>query len=61
MGQKIAFIGLGMVGYPMSENLIKAGRDLTVYNRTSARIRELEKVGARAVSSARDVHCSIIC
>jgi 3-hydroxyisobutyrate dehydrogenase-like beta-hydroxyacid dehydrogenase len=54
-------MGLGMVGYPMSENLIKAGRDLTVYNRTSARIRELEKVGARAVSSARDVHCSIIC
>ncbi len=34
---KIAFLGLGVMGYPMAGHLQKAGHDVTVYNRTSAK------------------------
>lgn len=34
---KVAFIGLGVMGYPMAGHLARAGRDVTVYNRTSAK------------------------
>ncbi|MGK2739574.1 NAD(P)-dependent oxidoreductase [Tepidicaulis sp. LMO-SS28] len=35
MGVKAAFIGLGVMGYPMAGHLVKAGHDVTVYNRTA--------------------------
>lgn len=34
---KCAFLGLGVMGYPMAGHLARAGRDVTVYNRTPAR------------------------
>ncbi len=34
---KVAFIGLGVMGYPMAGYLQKAGHDVTVYNRTTAK------------------------
>ncbi|MBT8457913.1 MAG: NAD(P)-dependent oxidoreductase [Rhodobacteraceae bacterium] len=34
---KIAFLGLGVMGYPMAGHLVKAGHDVTVYNRTAAK------------------------
>ena len=34
---KIAVIGLGTMGAPMAENLIKAGFEVTVHNRTRSR------------------------
>ncbi len=34
---KIAFLGLGVMGYPMAGHLVAAGHDVTVYNRTSAK------------------------
>ena len=34
---KVAFIGLGVMGYPMAGHLQAAGHDVTVYNRTSAK------------------------
>lgn len=37
MGQKAAFIGLGVMGYPMAGYLQKAGYAVTVYNRTTAK------------------------
>ncbi|USG60112.1 NAD(P)-dependent oxidoreductase [Sneathiella marina] len=37
MGTKAAFIGLGVMGYPMAGFLQKAGYDVTVYNRTKAK------------------------
>ena len=33
----VAFIGLGVMGYPMAGHLQKAGHDVTVYNRTAAK------------------------
>jgi len=37
MAQKVAFLGLGVMGYPMAGHLEKAGHEITVYNRTAAR------------------------
>ncbi|MFZ8874906.1 MAG: NAD(P)-binding domain-containing protein, partial [Paracoccaceae bacterium] len=34
---KIAFLGLGVMGFPMAGHLQRAGHDVTVYNRTSAK------------------------
>ena len=37
MSHKVAFIGLGVMGFPMAGYISKAGHDVTVYNRTSAK------------------------
>lgn len=37
MADKIAFLGLGVMGYPMAGHLRKAGHEVTVYNRTTAK------------------------
>ncbi|PJE25911.1 3-hydroxyisobutyrate dehydrogenase [Pseudooceanicola antarcticus] len=34
---KAAFLGLGVMGYPMAGHLVAAGHDVTVYNRTTAK------------------------
>lgn len=43
MKEKIGFIGLGNMGLPMAKNLIKAGYQLQVYNRTAAKADELDQ------------------
>jgi 3-hydroxyisobutyrate dehydrogenase len=35
--QKVAFLGLGVMGFPMAGHLANAGHDVTVYNRTASR------------------------
>ncbi len=37
MVEKVAFIGLGVMGFPMAGHLARAGHKVTVYNRTSAK------------------------
>jgi 3-hydroxyisobutyrate dehydrogenase-like beta-hydroxyacid dehydrogenase len=37
MSKKVAFVGLGVMGFPMAGHLASAGHDVTVYNRTAAR------------------------
>ena len=34
---KVAFLGMGVMGFPMAGHLAAAGHDVTVYNRTSAK------------------------
>lgn len=34
---KVSFIGLGVMGFPMAGHLVKAGHDVTVYNRTESK------------------------
>ena len=53
---KLAVLGLGTMGAPMAENLIKAGFEVTVHNRTRSREEPLEQLGAgRAKSPAEAV------
>jgi 3-hydroxyisobutyrate dehydrogenase len=51
----IGFIGLGLMGRPMAANLLKAGYELTVWNRTAARADDLLAQGAKHAASPRDV------
>ncbi|MBT7943546.1 MAG: NAD(P)-dependent oxidoreductase, partial [Alphaproteobacteria bacterium] len=52
---KTAFIGLGVMGYPMAGHLAKAGHDVTVYNRTNAKAEAWAKEfgGAHADTPAK--------
>ncbi len=53
--KKIGFIGLGIMGKPMAQNLLKAGYELTVYDIVPERMEDLLKAGAKRGSSAKDV------
>src|SRR5882757_9761809 len=55
MKQKIGFVGLGGMGVPMAANLLAAGYDLVVYNRTAAKAEPLVAKGARRAERAGDV------
>ena len=48
---KVAFVGLGTMGAPMAMNLLKAGHEVTVHNRTRDRERPLEAAGAQRAES----------
>ena len=54
MSEKIGFIGLGIMGQGMAHNLLKAGFDVTVWNRTASRMKPLVAAGAKAGSSPAD-------
>jgi 3-hydroxyisobutyrate dehydrogenase-like beta-hydroxyacid dehydrogenase len=50
---KVAFLGLGVMGYPMAGHLVRAGHDVTVYNRSPAKAqRWLDAHGAGAKHAA---------
>jgi len=51
----IGFIGLGLMGRPMAANLLKAGYNLTVWNRTASRADALVAQGAQRADTPRDV------
>jgi 3-hydroxyisobutyrate dehydrogenase-like beta-hydroxyacid dehydrogenase len=51
MPQKAGFIGLGIMGQPMAMNLVKAGFDVSVFNRTRDKATPLEKAGARVAAT----------
>lgn len=52
---KVGFIGLGIMGQPMALNLLKAGFELTVYNRTAEKARPVVEAGAVQVYSPKEV------
>ena len=47
--RKLAFLGLGVMGFPMAGHLARAGHSVTVYNRTASR------------SGGRRRHCHDVC
>ncbi|MFM2480746.1 2-hydroxy-3-oxopropionate reductase [Celerinatantimonas sp. YJH-8] len=55
MNMKVGFIGLGIMGKPMSKNLLKAGYDLVVYDSKAATCQELEQAGATVADSSKAV------
>jgi 3-hydroxyisobutyrate dehydrogenase len=55
MSERIGFIGLGIMGQGMAANLLKAGFELTVWNRTVTRMQDLVAQGAHAGASPADV------
>lgn len=51
---KIAFLGLGIMGQNVTANLLKAGYDVTIYNRTPGKAKRLLAAGAKEVATARE-------
>lgn len=62
MGERVGYVGLGIMGRGMANNLLKAGFDLRVWNRTASRMDAFVEAGAQAGSSPADVaaNCDII-
>ncbi len=50
---KIAFIGMGTMGAPMAKNILKAGFDVTVHNRTREREEPVAAEGAKRAESPK--------
>ena len=55
MAEKVGFIGLGIMGKPMARNLMDAGYELTVYNRSPEKAEELGEAGATVAESPMEV------
>ena len=55
MNEKIGFIGLGAMGSPMSQNLLKSGYSLTVCDLVMERVNTLVEMGAQAATTPREV------
>jgi 2-hydroxy-3-oxopropionate reductase len=53
---RVGFVGLGLMGAPMARNLMEAGHELVLYNRTRNKAEELARVGsAKVADSPREV------
>ncbi|MBL6758727.1 MAG: NAD(P)-dependent oxidoreductase, partial [Pelagibacteraceae bacterium] len=66
MSHKVAFIGLGVMGFPMAGYISKAGHDVTVYNRTSAKANKWVetykgKVASTPAEAAKDADFIFTC
>ena len=54
MSSKTAFIGLGVMGYPMAGHLKKAGHEVTVYNRTASKAEQwVQEFGGMKASTRK--------
>jgi 3-hydroxyisobutyrate dehydrogenase-like beta-hydroxyacid dehydrogenase len=52
---RVAFIGLGVMGYPMAGHLAKAGHSVTVFNRTHAKAQQwVEEYGGHSATTPRE-------
>jgi 2-hydroxy-3-oxopropionate reductase len=56
---KVGYIGLGLMGKPMAQNILNAGFPLTVYNRSRAALDELVAKGAKAANSSAEVAAAV--
>ena len=64
--KRIAFIGLGAMGYPMAGHLVRAGHDVTVFNRTITRAEAWQseyggQVAPTPAAAAKDQDAVMIC
>lgn len=55
---KVGFIGLGIMGKPMSKNVLKAGHELVVANHSQAAVEELVALGAKKAANGSEVAAS---
>jgi 3-hydroxyisobutyrate dehydrogenase len=53
--QRIGWIGMGRMGYPMAERLLKAGHDVSIWNRTAAKAEPLAAAGGKIVRQPADL------
>ena len=58
---KIGFIGLGIMGKPMARNLLAAGHELVVHNRSRTAVDELAAEGATPAATPAEVAQQAVC
>ena len=59
--QKIGWIGMGRMGYPMAERLLKAGYQVSIWNRTRSKAEPLAKSGGVIVDNLGDLAgCDVV-
>jgi 3-hydroxyisobutyrate dehydrogenase len=54
-GQRIGWIGMGRMGYPMAERLLEAGCDVSLWNRTRSKAEPLSAKGAKILDRPADL------
>ena len=59
---KIAFIGIGNMGFPMAKNLIKAGHEIIAYDKTKDNTNKLRQFGGRSANTVLEVvdDCNVV-
>src|SRR5947208_17012678 len=53
--QKIGWIGVGRMGFPMAERLLKAGYDVSIWNRTRSKAEPLAAKGGKIVDNLSEL------
>ena len=56
--EKLGYLGLGMMGFPMSRRLVEAGHQLTIWNRSAGKAKALIEAGATLAANPREVATS---
>jgi 3-hydroxyisobutyrate dehydrogenase len=56
--EKLGYLGLGMMGFPMSRRLVNAGHEVAVWNRSTDKAKALIEAGAKLAASPREVAAS---
>jgi 3-hydroxyisobutyrate dehydrogenase len=56
--EKLGYLGLGMMGFPMSRRLLIAGHDVAIWNRSAGKAKALLEAGARLAGSPRELATS---
>ena len=62
MSKKIGFIGIGLMGLPMSKNILKSGFNLKAFNRSQNKAEPLREFGAEITTSIDEVvkDCDVV-
>ncbi|GAI93767.1 unnamed protein product, partial [marine sediment metagenome] len=55
MEKRVGFIGLGIMGMPMARNLIKAGLEVVVHDRTISKVEQMVSEGAKKADSPKEL------
>src|SRR6201999_2040497 len=56
--EKLGYLGLGMMGFPMSRRLVNAGHEVAVWNRSTGKAKALIEAGAKLAANPREVATS---
>ena len=56
--EKLGYLGLGMMGLPMSRRLLNAGHEVAIWNRSVEKAKPLIEMGAKRAANPRDVAAS---
>ena len=57
--EKLGYLGLGMMGFPMTRRLLGAGHEVAVWNRSAGKAKAVIEAGAKLASSPRELAASV--